>query len=51
MAYDGKSFAPSVRIILRHREISFKTYKFYRKRYPKISLRDLLDLTEARGRG
>lgn len=48
MAGDGKSLAPSVRIFLQHRGISLKTYKFYCKRYPKLSLKDLFDLIEAR---
>lgn len=44
MAYDGRGHTPTLQIMLQNHGISKKTYIFYRKRYPNLSLRDLLDL-------
>ena len=44
MAYDGREHTPTLQIMLNNHGISKKTYLFYRKRYPNLSLRDLLDL-------
>ena len=48
MAYDGRGHTPTLQIMLNNHQISKKTYMFYRKRYPNLSLRDLLDLIHHR---
>ena len=42
MAYDSRGHTPTLQIMLNNHGISKKTYLFYRKRYPNLSLRDLL---------
>lgn len=46
--YDGKSHHSSINRMLSYHDISRKKYTFWRKRYPNLSNRDLINLIKSK---